>query len=242
MMADYHVHTQFSDGKDTLKEMVHAAIEKGMDAIGFSDHSYTFFDESYCMAKEKEDTYRAEILALREKYQDKIKIYCGIEQDAYSDRPTAGYDYVIGSVHYLKLGEEYIPVDETPEILISAAEKYFAGDMLSLVEAYFKTVARVVEMTDCDIIGHFDLITKFNRNNALFDENSPRYQAAAESAVKALLPYGRVFEINTGAMARGLRDGPYPAKCWQEKITKGGGRLVYSSDSHSKETLCYAFA
>ena len=30
-----------------------------------------------------------------------MEIHCGIEQDLFSQEPTDGYDYVIGSVHYL---------------------------------------------------------------------------------------------------------------------------------------------
>ena len=47
---DFHVHTVFSDGKDTPEDMVLSAIERGMTAIGFSDHSTTPCDQSYCMA------------------------------------------------------------------------------------------------------------------------------------------------------------------------------------------------
>ena len=57
MLSDFHVHTTFSDGKHTPEEMILSAVEKGMTAIGFSDHSYTAFDESYCIAKEKQTQY-----------------------------------------------------------------------------------------------------------------------------------------------------------------------------------------
>ena len=51
ILCDYHVHTTFSDGKNTPEEIVLAAREKGLKEIGFSDHSYTFFDERYCLKK-----------------------------------------------------------------------------------------------------------------------------------------------------------------------------------------------
>ena len=75
----------------------------------------------------------------------------------------------------------------------NAAEKYFNGDMLSLAEEYFKTVSQVVEKTNCDIIGHFDLIRKFNEGNKLFDENNPRYRKAATDAAKTLLKLGLII-------------------------------------------------
>ena len=49
---DYHVHTTFSDGRNSMEEMVLSAVSMGMQKIGFSDHSHTSFDLSYCMKKE----------------------------------------------------------------------------------------------------------------------------------------------------------------------------------------------
>lgn len=239
--SDFHLHTLFSDGKNTPEEMVLAAIEKGMAAIGFSDHSYTPFDESYCMPLERVGEYRRAVADLKERYKDKIKVLCGIEQDFYSDQPTDDYDYVIGSVHYIKVGEDFVPVDESPEILVKAAEKYFGGDIYCIVEEYFNTVSQVVERTGADIIGHFDLITKFNRDAKLFDERSERYRKAAEAAINALLKSGRPFEINTGGISRGYMSHPYPSQEWVEMIKAKGGKFVLSSDSHTKETLCYGF-
>ncbi len=239
--CDYHIHSTFSDGKNTPEEIICEAINKGMSEIGFSDHSYTFFDESYCISKDNIENYKREIQALALKYKDKIKVLCGIEQDFYSAEPTEDYDYVIGSVHYIKVKDDYIPVDESPDTLKAASDKYFGGDILALAEEYFKTVAKVAEKTNCDIIGHFDLITKFNENNALFDENSPRYIKAATDAVISLLKFDRKFEINTGAISRGYRTTPYPSKEILKLILENGGKTVLSSDSHNKDTLCYYF-
>ena len=240
--SDFHVHTTFSDGKHTPEEMILSAIEKNMSAIGFSDHSYTWFDKTYCIPQEKQQTYVQEIRSLANQYKERISVFCGIEQDFYSEPPTNNYDYIIGSVHYLKLGEEYVPVDENAQILINAAKKYFNGDMYGIVEEYFKTVTQVVEKTNADIIGHFDLITKFNDKFVLFDETSPRYRKATNNALEALLQKKRPFEINTGAISRGYKHMPYPAKEWIELIQRNGGTLFLSSDSHTKETLCYQFA
>ena len=56
-----------------------------------------------------------------------------------------------------------------------------------------------------------------------------------------LLPSGVPFEINTGAMSRGWRTSPYPAKPIRDYIRAHGGRLILSSDSHKADTLLYAF-
>ena len=243
MMRDLHVHTVFSDGKNTPEEIVLEAIRKGLGTIGFSDHSYTFFDESYCMKKERIGEYFDTIRSLGDRYDEKIEILAGIEQDYYSNEPTDRCDYVIGSVHYLKLQNDYIEVDWSPQILRSAAERYFGGDLYALAAQYYETVGDLGRKMRPDIIGHFDLISLFNEKEALFSEDDPRYLKPAFAAVDRLIDSGcRVFEINTGAMARGYKETPYPSETLRDYIRKKGGRFILSSDSHRKETLCYAFS
>ena len=54
MFFNLHTHTSFSDGKNTAEEIVNYAIEKNFKALGFSDHSITNHDKSYCMKDEQE--------------------------------------------------------------------------------------------------------------------------------------------------------------------------------------------
>lgn len=257
---DYHMHTTYCDGANTAEEMIQAGVAMGLEEIGISSHSHTAFDESYCMSHESTQQYRQELLALREKYRDQISLRIGLEMDMYSDADLSGFDYCIGSVHYIRVEasaegvpqgclfyEEdgrpyvYIPVDESPEILQAAADAYFDGDLVQLAVYYFETVGRLFSRINCDIIGHFDLITKFNEGGVLFDETDPRYVATWEKAVWRLLMRDVPFEINTGAMSKGYRSEPYPAAPIREYIREKGGRFILSSDSHRTDTLCYAF-
>lgn len=240
-MRDLHTHTLYSDGKNSAEEMVLAAIEKGLDEIGISDHAYTFFDESYCIKKENIPSYLAEIAALKEKYKDRITVKCGIEQDLYSAESTAPFDYAIGSLHYLKCGETYYPLDCKKEDFISLAEKEFGGDYYALAERYFSLVSAYAERDDITFIGHFDLITKYNEGNALFDENHPRFLAAAEQAADALLAADKPFEINTGAIKRGYRTTPYPTAAIYAYLREKGARFLLSSDAHATDGIAFAF-
>ncbi len=238
---DLHVHSNYSDGKNTLREIVEEAINLNLQTIGFSDHSYTDFDTSYCIKKELISHYISEINSLKKEYNGTINIRCGIEQDYYSTIEASNFDYIIGSIHYIKVNDEYIPIDETTEILKNAADKHFNGDIYSLVELYFKTVSDVINKTNADIIGHFDLITKFNENSELFDESNPRYIEAFKSAADILLKSDKMFEINTGAISRGYRSSPYPSSSVYQYLKENGARFVLSSDSHSIDTLCFKF-
>ncbi len=238
---DYHVHTSFCDGHDSPADVAKAAYAQGMTSLGFVAHSDTFFDRSYCLKEQDYASYLAEIAALKAEYDGKMEILCGIEQDYYSLAPTSPFDFVIGSVHYLKCGEAFIPIDESAQMLQDAINRCFGGDVYAMAETYFATVADVVRRTNCTIIGHFDLITKFEEVCPLFDQAHPRYVAAYQSAIDALIPFGVPFEINTGAISRSLRTTPYPSADILAYLKKKGGRVLLSSDSHKKETLCFQF-
>ena len=146
-----------------------------------------------------------------------------------------------GAVHYLKCGEVFRHVDHTPEMLQQAIDESFGGDPYAMAEHYYSLVADVVRKTHADIIGHFDLVTKLNAGNRFFDEDNPRYIAAAISAVDELLKTGKPFEINTGAVSKGYRDFPYPSLRILKYIAQRGGSVILSSDSHRKDTLMFDF-
>lgn len=238
---DLHVHTDFCDGKASPEQTVRAAIKLNMDTLGLVTHSYTFFDESYCIKKERQAEFIAEVNRLKEKYKDRINILCGVEQDYYSDAPTSGFDYVIGSVHYHKKNGEFFPVDYKKDLLISSIERLYGGDFYEFIGEFFSVAKDVVNKTRADIIGHLDIVRKFNGDGSLFDETDPRYKIAVADAVKALIPYGKPFELNTGGIARGYLCTPYPAPETARLIKSLGGKLTLSSDAHDAEHLLFGF-
>lgn len=231
ILRDYHVHTNLCDGKDSPEEVVISAIEKGFTALGFSGHN-TLRDEYWCMSRENTEVYRKEVSRLKEKYRDKLEILCGIEQDYYSE-PATGYDYIIGSVHCLKATDgSLIALDDTAQILKDAIDKHFGGDSLALAKEYFQTVSDVADKTGADIVGHFDLILKFEDKTPMFDSSHPEYIKAAIAAIDKLSEKNVLFEVNTGAMARGYRKVPYPEAHLLRYIREKGCDVVITGDCH----------
>ena len=237
---DLHTHTRYCDGKATPREMIEGAIAKGFTAIGFTAHAYTEFDESYCIKKVDTARYLAELIALKAEYADRVKVLIGFEVDALGEKPDGDYDYLIGSAHYVKVGERYYDVDLSLEATERAICEGFGGDADAYAEAYFETLASVGSHSP-SIIGHFDLLTKFNGQKPLIDTASPRYLAAWKSCADVLLSLGVPFEINTGAMARGYRSSPYPAPEILAYLRDHGATFVLSGDAHSVAGIGYAF-
>ena len=240
--TNYHTHTTYCDGNSTPAEIVREAVSLGMREIGFSGHSYTSIDESYCMSREGTRQYFDEINDLKSEYDGTIKIFCGLERDFFADPDDYDWDFVIGSCHYIEKDGEYFPVDESEEILLDAADRLYCGDIYALISDYYSEVGKVARKTGCDIIGHFDLITKFNEGGRLFSESDPRYTAAWTNALDEILTGDScIFEINTGAMSRGYRTAPYPSPAILKELGKRGAKVILSSDSHDRSTLLYGF-
>ncbi len=235
--SNLHQHSNFSDGKNSMEEVVLSAIERGMESIGISDHSYTAFDESYCLLLSDYPNYDKEIKRLKEKYKDKIKIFKGIELDGFSTIDKKDYDYVIASVHALYNGETYALIDYSKECHFKGINEIYKGDKVKYAKDYFTALIEHVKNCKPDIIGHVDLITKYGT----YDEDNLEYREIAKNAVRELVKYCKVFEMNTGAISRKYRTSPYPERYLLEEILKLGGEIILSSDSHASDTVDFYF-
>jgi len=103
--GDLHMHTNASDGKATLEEMIDAARERGLEYIAITDHSKRVSMAGGLDAKRLRAQW-AEIDRLRKDIED-IKVLKGIECDILEkggmdlpDDVLAEADWVIASVHY----------------------------------------------------------------------------------------------------------------------------------------------
>lgn len=237
--TNFHTHTIYCDGKNTPEELIKTAIEKGFTSLGFSGHSFFQEDAAYCMSCEDEKKYFSEISSLKNKYLDKIEIFCGIEQDIFSPAPKHEYDYIIGSVHNVLKNGKFLVVDGSLDEIKDILKDYYNNDFDAFAKDYFETVSNVIEKTNADIIGHFDLILK-NMERLPYSPTKKFFDYAKQAVLK-LIKYNKPFEINTGAMARGYRTEPYPHKTILKMILDNGGNIIFSSDCHNKEHLDYGF-
>ncbi|MBQ6420790.1 MAG: histidinol-phosphatase HisJ family protein [Clostridia bacterium] len=236
--SNIHTHTTFSDGKHTPDEMAQAAIAKGFETLGISDHSFTFFDVGYCLPREREPAYREAVLALKEAYRGRLEICCGMELDRFSDPAiTEGLDYFICGVHYVYANGVYHPVDNCAAATERAVREGCGGDESKYVRLYYEAVADCIALKPL-YVAHLDLLTKFST----IDETSAFYRKTALETLDALLDAGMPIEVNTGAMARGAKDIPYPSFFLLRRVAERNGSVIFGSDCHDRAKLDYAFA
>ena len=238
MLSNLHTHSTFCDGKNTPEQIVLAALEKGFSSIGFSGHAYTPFDLRYCM--KNTDGYIQEIKRLKEKYGKDIRIYLGIEEDSFALIDRNAFDYIIGSSHYFRSNGEYFPID-SGGVYFKRCLEIFDHNVLDLANCYYTNFCSYIKARKPDIIGHFDLITKFDESEAQLFLNNAEYNRIAEKFIAEAASANCIFEVNTGAIARGLRTSPYPSENLLYALKKLDAKITLSSDSHSAESLDFAF-
>ncbi|MBE7046459.1 MAG: histidinol-phosphatase HisJ family protein [Ruminococcaceae bacterium] len=238
MLTNYHTHTTFCDGKNTPEEVILRAMEIGLSAIGFSGHGYTPFDTEYCM--KDTDEYIKEISGLKEKYGDKIEIFCGAEEDAFACVKRDDFDYIIGSSHYIRVDGEYYPIDSGADTFKKCLE-VSDNDPIKLAENYYSTFVDYILKRNPDIVGHFDLITKYDEIDTQLFSNNTEYLKLAEKYISKAAEADVIFEMNSGAISRGLRKTPYLSENMLYILKSKNSKIMLSSDSHSIETLNFYF-
>jgi len=141
MHSDFHCHTKYSDGIDTVEEMIVAAIDIGLHTIAITDHvrkDTKWFNE-----------YVREIEKLKEKYSGRIKILLGFETkilnivgglDANDDW-FGLTDIVLGSIHSIPSGSGFF-------------SKENSEDKELLLSYWFKSLKGLIENRKVNVVAH----------------------------------------------------------------------------------------
>ena len=241
LLQNLHIHSTYADGKDSPEEIVLKAIEKGFTSIGFSEHTYMdFSDYPFQMTIEEMYNYKSEIDSLKEKYKKQIEIFCGLEYDLFSEVSTKDFDYIIGSVHYLDFNGKKLGFDRGVEEVKEFVNNNFNGNGLEFAKKYFETLLLLPQKLKVDILGHFDILTKTNELISIIDTSSKEYLNYGYEAIHNLKGKIPLFEVNTGAIARGYRTTPYPQIEFLKEFKESGFGAIITSDCHNKEFIdCY---
>lgn len=236
-----HTHCTYCDGNDTLEEMIQEAIRKNFTILGFSSHAYSPYDD-VGMTKENQEKYKKEILALKEKYKDQIEIYLGLEQDiTYRTEHPETFEYIIGSKHFILKDGQARGIDCSKDITQSIVDDWFSHSFLDYAKMYYEELKEIANWDEIDIVGHFDLLMKYNEDESFIDFDNDQYLQYAYDAIDCLVKANKIFEVNTGAIARGYRTLPYPYPNLLKYMHEKGARILLTSDCHNKEYLDCGF-
>lgn len=240
-LSNAHTHSTFCDGKSTPEEMVQKAIELGYTSLGFSGHSYLpqTEDDPWTMTPENTLRYIQKINELKQSYRDQITLYLGLEMDSFSETDLSPYEYVIGSVHMFHdiKADRYLSYDNGTEEFLILFNEIFDSNPIKMAETYYSQVLEHMRSTRPTILGHYNLITKYNDALHLIDEEDPAYKKIAGDILLEAASYAQCVEVNTGAISRGHAKIPYPNEWMLKLLVEHHVPLILTCDCHDKDLL-----
>ncbi|KAJ2819547.1 hypothetical protein GGI24_004753 [Coemansia furcata] len=246
MPFSFHTHSgQFCrHASGDLESVVQAAIAKRMLVLGLSEHiprtrAQDLYPEEEGMTPDDLHqmfgAYVAEAQRLRAKYAGQIEILIGAETEYITAttlsevaalRSKYSLDYLVGSLHHVD-GMALDFSQERYDLLVD----HFGGDRAALFSRYFDQQLELLQALQPEVVGHFDLVRIFHPP-ALADPLAlAEVRAHASRNIDYAISYGAVFEVNSRAWKKGLRDA-YPQRDLLREILDKGGRITISDDSH----------
>lgn len=187
IQGDLHMHTTWTDGRAGLREMIDAAVHRGLKYIAITDHSQRV-SMANGLTPERALEQWEEIDKLRADYEGKIEILKGIECDILEkggmdlpDDVLSEADWVLASIHY---GQQQPRETITQRLLEAIAHSsvdaiaHPTGRLINRREAYDVNMEAVLEAC----VEH-DKMLELNANPARLDLNDTHCMAAAELGV-----------------------------------------------------------
>ena len=250
--SNYHVHSTFCDGKNTVAEMAEAALAAGIGSLGFTSHAPLPYDNDWTMKPENIVAYLEAVKAAKTAYQGQMDVFTGMEIDYFIETGDISpqmkavrqkLDFCVGSIHVMGAlpGGGHADIDYTPEIFEQGLREIYGGSARKFVETYYRCLGEMALQMKPDIVGHIDLIKKNNAGSRFFDEAADWYRRAALACLEAIRDSGCIVEVNTGGMARYGARCLYPSDWLLEKIRDMGIPIVLNGDSHSAAAIDYAY-
>jgi len=218
-----------------------------MLTLGFSDHSPLPFQNTFALKKEELPNYCRTILLLKKKYASHLEILLGLEIDYIPGftislkeyRQDFLFDYVIGSVHFVK---DIDPVSlwfiDGPEISSyeNGLMEIFNGDARRAVTTYYRQIQEMVVEQRPDIVGHLDKVKMFNRDR-FFSEGSFWYQALIDDTLHLIEKQGCVIEVNTRGIYKKRSESLFPGLKILKKIHERKIPITLCSDAHKPSEI-----
>lgn len=242
IIADCHMHSHHSgDSESPMESMIERSVALGLKHICFTEHQD--FDFIY-EPGEPEDlfevntkAYRDELMVLKEKYKDRIKICFGIElglQAHIADRlydysGSYDFDFIIGSSHICNRKDPYL-------------KNYFeARDEQDAYREYFSYIYEcLLAYNDFDVYGHMDYVLRYGpekNKNFRYDN----YKDLIDPILSTLIKQGKGIELNTSGYSYHLGE-PHPCRVILSRYKELGGEiLTVGSDAHEPDRIAADF-
>jgi histidinol-phosphatase (PHP family) len=246
----FHTHSRFCDGEGHLEDFVRAALQASVTDLGFSSHAPLPFETGWNMPLDRLSEYVGEVRRLQSAYRDGINLYLGAELDyiplqtvtsfQQKEISSVGFDYFVGSVHFLGGGDPPASFDGTEQEFARILRDWYGSDIREMTADYYRRIGRVGNIAGVKIVGHFDVIKRWNAGGTYFRGDESWYLSQVESALDELTDSGVAVELNTAGWRKGLGE-PYPSPRILELCQERGMPITASSDAHSPDQVNWGY-
>lgn len=231
-ITDYHMHTPLCGHAEGMpEEYARQAIACGLSEIGFSDHApfVHMVDPGVTMNKSQLPEYYRMIESVRELFKNDLTIKIAIEADfipGYESQTQAilddyPYDYVIGSVHFIK---DWGFDDPAQRAL------WDSRDVNAVYRDYYELLRQSARSGMFDIIAHSDLVKKFGHRPT--DDMTAEVTRTAQVFKET----GVAIEINTAGWRKTCQE-QYPAENCLSIYAAHQVPLTFGSDAHKPQDV-----
>ena len=245
MLTDYHVHLRPDEPEtgpaeyftaENVERYLAAAREGGIEELGVSEHVHRFhealevWDHPFWMQSAQDDL---------EAYAEFVRttpLRLGIEMDFVTGREdrianllsSHEFDYVVGSVHFVRDKAVDFDVWDIWESI---------GDPDRVWQLYFGTLAEAARSGLFDILAHPDLVKVWGDTRPA-PERDPRFYY--EPVVEAIAESGVAVEVSTAGLRKPVAE-IYPAPAFAAMCVEAGAAFSLSSDAHVPEDIGFAY-
>ena len=242
MLTDYHVHLRPDEPGTTAERYFTpanaeryrmAASERGIAELGVSEHVYRFeqaldvWKHPFWQANARED-----LDGYCEFVREQTDLKLGIEADFVpggEDRMASllqarDFDYVIGSVHFLR--DEAVDMED-----YSVWGKTRSPE--EIWRRYFETLGEAARSGLFDVLAHPDLVKVWGADRPRPEGDLRRYY---ELAIDGIAESEIAVEVSTAGLRKRAQE-IYPAPAFLEMCLEAGAPVALSSDAHRPEDV-----
>lgn len=206
LIAEYHTHTFYSDGKSSMRDNIEQAISIGLKTIGISDHGYKHM--GFGVKYKNIPKMREEIEKLKQEFKE-IEILLGVEANILDDQGRIDvddsirkyYDYVMAGYHFGSTPTSW------PRGLYSHFCNRFKFDEKRAKEYNTKAMVNALRKNDIFILTHpgakapinlLEVALEAKKNNTALEVNERHVHLTYEE-ILSLKDTGVKFSIGSDA-------------------------------------------
>jgi histidinol-phosphatase (PHP family) len=247
VLTDYHVHLRLDDDFTPPREgpftaanaerYREAAAERGIEELGVAEHVYRFaqaldvwthpFWQRY--AHDDIDDYCAFV-------REETDLKLGIEADFLPGREdrmaslleASDWDYVVGSIHFLR--DRALDVRGDWDI-------WRGADPDRVWARYFESLGEAARTGMFDILAHPDLVKVWGADAPVPEGDLRRFY---DRAMEGIAESDVAIEVSTAGLRKPVGE-IYPAPAFLEMCLEAGRPLALSSDAHSPDLLGHEY-